>query len=310
MDKISDAYKEFAKDSYSTINAAMRDGLSKSGDLPMLVVSGEMHRDLPEQGFLDFFIPAKHEEPALAAAYSHIAAIQSAIDVAGKENVVVSFELNDTLLEKSLGVVDQIQELRQQGELGNVNSEAGWMYNTFPYFHAMEFAKSQGLVIVGSDPGRGKDFSSDSQERRDAEVDALGKLALQTADIPRVVVHVGGEAHFITLQGHPYNFDTSVYENKTHSDAVSPFEGIYGSQIFINSDQPVIDVIGRDIVAYIRNPENAIQLDPPGKMDASDINDISMRIQEFSTALKATQPETPTSEINPEAMNKVDVPKI
>ena len=278
----------------------MRDGLSKSGDLPMLVVSGEMHRDIPEQGVLDFFIPAEYEEPALAAAYSHIAAIQSAIDLVGKENVVVSFEFNDPLIDKSLGVVDDIQELRRQGALGNTDNEAGWMFNTFPSFHAMEFAKNQGLDIVGSDPGRGEDFSSDSQARRDDEVVALGKLALKTEDTPKIVVHVGGEAHFVTLQGHPYDADTSNYKDATQEDVISPFEGIYGSQMFINSDQPVVEIMSGDGVAYMRNPKNAIQLDPPGKMDQSDLIDIGVRIKGASDEL---QPETPILEADPAAVN-------
>lgn len=285
----------------------MRDGLSESVDLPMLVVSGEMHHDLPEQGFLDSFIPAGYEEPALAAAYSHIAAIQSAINLVGKENVVVSFEFNEPLLERSLSVVDEIQELRGQGNLGNVNSEAGRIFNAFPAFHAMEFAKSQGLDIVGSDPGRGKDFSSDSQVRRDAEVDALGKLVLKVADTPKIVVHVGGEAHFVTLQGHPYNLDTSVYKDVTQENVISPFEGIYGSQIFINSDQPVIEAFGRDSAAYMRNPENAMQLDPPGKMDQNDLIDIGTRIQEAANSLRS---EMSVPEIVPETLNKVDLLKI
>ena len=255
---------------------------------------------------MDFFIPAKYEEPALSAAYTHIAAIQSAVDLVGKENVVVSFEFDEPLIEKSLDVVYEIQLLREEGNLDSIYSHAARLFNAFPTFHAMEFAKSQGLEIVGSDPGRGADFSSDSQERRDAEIVALGKLALQTEDTPKVVVHVGGSAHLVTLQGYPYNIDTSLFADKTQEDAVSPFEGIYGSQIFINSDQPVTDVYNRSALAYMRNPDNAMQLDPPGKMDTSDLTDIGSRVQDASREYQASETST---EIAPDVSTGVPKPK-
>ena len=53
-------------------------------------------------------------------------------------------------------------------------------------------------------------------------------------------------------------------------------------------------------MAYMRNPKNAIQLDPPGKMDQSDLIDIGVRIKGASDEL---QPETPILEADPAAVN-------
>ena len=281
---MSEEYKQFSKETYGSIYQEIKHGLSEAGNLPVLVVSGEMHREPLGQETLNTFIPDEYEEPALAGSYSHISAIQAAADLVGKENVVISIEADDAILKREIDAVETIAGHRSNGDIGRMDPESARLFDNYTMFHAIEYANTEGFRIVASDPNR---ENWNGPERFSGEIESLGKLALDTSDNrPKIVVHLGGSSHFATLQGNRYMEDKAGYEGMTSDEAISPFEGIYGKSIFINSEQPISDMYNRSDADYSRNPKNALQIDPPGRMDRSDLEDMGSRIKEASVQMR------------------------
>lgn len=294
-------YEGFARDTYTTVRNRLDIAGEKSGDLPVLVVSGERHFEENLHKFASNLIPDKYEEPPLAATYTHIASIQAAVDIAGRENVVVSVELSDRELERieqeieyKIDVRNDILEMLGAPEPSQrifLDSVTEW-----PIYEAVRFAVENGLEIVATDKLKG--ISLD-QEHFDAEIEELGKIALNTSDPPRFVVHIGGAAHIGTLQGHSIDALARNGSELTREDALSPFNGIYGEQVYINTAQNTLvdemELAIREIFGdhqyceYSMKKENAIQIDPPGHITEDDVRLAPERIIKISEQYDANR---------------------
>ncbi len=298
---MSEAYEQFAKDTYVKVYHDMKDALGASGDLPILVVSGEMHNDPMLGDHIDIIvseetddflkeyediydldisvlIPDSMENPALASAYTHMSNIQAASDLVGKDNVVVSVELNNKTLEQVISFI-----------------EKGSTFTTpIPALETISFALKNGYEIVASDPLNGKGDKGDKyqQERYDEEILAIGRHALRIEDTPKIVVHIGGTNHIGTLQGYD-RFDLAENgEELLRDPEIDPFNGSYGKVLFYNTAQTttysILEGLFDDTIDYAQNPKNATQIDPPGAMDESDRRNIADRIEEASAEMHNT----------------------
>jgi len=282
---MSKAYEDFARDTFERTQEHIAQAIEASGNLPVLVFSGEEHKDSSIERLTNTILPSAFEEPSLAASYTHIAAIKSAIELAGRENVIVSFETDQLKLDIRRNALQRgIEEgVEQEDVLAQFGSHG---YAQYP---AMYFALKQGLELVASDPQM-RTEEARAPERYNAEIEALGKHALRTVNQPRIVVHIGGAGHIGSLQGHKIEDLVENGESLTRNGAPNPFEGIYGKAIFFNTHKDhafsVTPFFGADSV-YAQNPDNAIQIDPPGQMDESDkkSNNIIDRIENAAEEL-------------------------
>ena len=267
---MGDPYKKFAKETYDTVYTAMKDGVAQSGNLPLLFMSGESHIDTKLEKQSNNFVPESDQEPAIAAAYTHVAAIKSAADLVGNDKVAISFEMDqetlDQLKDRYAHNPDSFQEMCER----------------FPMLIALKYAIDNGYETVASDPLY-QTPNATSPERFDAEKDALGKVALRTNNQPNIIVHIGGSYHIGYLQGHTNEELMENGEHLTRQENEDPFNGIFGHSVFINSAHrnPLQLQAAPDTqrYLYLQNPENAIQIDAPGKMDKADITDIAERIE-------------------------------
>ena len=206
----------------------------------------------------------------MAAAYGHLAAINAAIRIAGKENVVISFERDPDVVEKIVGDAKKNYGSVEKYFGDNLDVDA-------PMGYAFRYAYNQGLKIVGSDKGDKAAIERNDGDLRAAsedkgrymeEIVALKELA--ATHKPHIVVHIGGVNHMATLAGFP--FDKDPYK----SDFENPFKKTYGSPVFMfggdrNSKSPQAE--------YFKDSRHAIQVDAPGKMDDRDLLDIDLRVE-------------------------------
>lgn len=291
---MSETYENFARDTYSTLNNEIVEAVEQADGMPVIIFSATEHSDSDIEKFLNILTPASQEEPAMASAYTHIAAIESAVRAVGAENVVVSFEFNDRLLNDRQSYIqpaverDDLSPSRQMEHRGLEEN---------PVYVALYHAMDSGLETVASDPLRDAHNIVDPR-RFEAEIESLESLALRTEDKPKIVVHIGGSAHIVTWQGYTMDEDRPAYINETIPQKdPQPFEGIYGSTVYFNSFQePLIELVTPTAVEYARDPAYANQIDPPGYMDENDkdFETVISRIQ--ATAIEqhgeAASPET------------------
>ena len=290
---MSDAYEEFAKETYATTRSEIGTAVEGGGGLPVLVVSGNEHIDSGLERKLNYFTRDANEEPAMAGAYTHIAAIQASSDLVGAENVVVSFEFDQDKLDRRIEMVQRAIN-DDSVTLEDVLKEEG--LEGRPVYYAMEYALREGHTLVASDPWHDAPSPTDPK-RFDGEIEALGKQALRTEDRPDVVVHIGGSSHFGTLQGHDLRAVLNNGENMVRVDDLNPFTGIYGNTVFFNSYQAGagdgIESGFNQGAIYARKDENAVQIDPPGQMDASDLENIAERVQAASAEMAEPALQSP-----------------
>ena len=289
---MSEAYQNFAKEVFGQMKDQIGGALNAAQDMPVLVVNGYEHVDGGLENALDFFTSAQNERPALGAAYPMIASIQASADLAGKENVLVSFEFDQKTLQERAAMVQQTID-DPHLSLEDMLEQEGWEGR--PIYYAMEFALKNGYEITGSDPRWGDvndvDFPPYDPRRLNAEIDALSAQATRTENPPAIVVHAAGPAHFGTLQGYDIG-SVSMRAGLTKDESLNPFEGIYAEAIFFNSFQQGSDenLLGNSDrrVTYARNEDNAVQIELPGALDASDIENMTQRIKLASEELKDT----------------------
>ena len=282
---MSEAYADFATQIYSSMQQEIAEAAAHSGDLPILVVSGYEHIDGRLEKTLNYFTTDAEEEPAMASAYTHIAAMQASADLVGSQNVLVSFEFDQDKLDSRVDMV--LRAINNPSlSLENVLEEAG--LEERPVYYAMEYALEQGYEVVASDPWHDSPSTTDPK-RFSGEIDALSSQATRYDNRPEIVVHIGGSSHFGTLQGHNIEDLKSEGGELNRMQAINPFEQIYGQTLFFNNFQPgpgdALFRFANRAAEYARNPENAIQVHAPGQMDEADKDLISERISEASSQL-------------------------
>lgn len=261
-------YTQFAQDTYEQIKSDVQKALQADTNLPLLVVSGERHTEIELDEVLAGVIPDKYENPALAAAYTHISAIHAAGELVGKDNIVVSIEMSQSEL-------TALTELVQNHTLFLSEDT----YN-LPIMRALSYAIENQYEVVATDP---ISEPGSGQERYDAEIEKIGQIALRTQDRPDVVVHMGGAAHIGTLQGYSREELIDNGKHLTRNTEANPFEGIYSNQLFY-STAPITASMSLGLLFdgsdnYYNNPKNATQINPPGKMEDVDIRNIERQVQ-------------------------------
>lgn len=276
---MSEAYENFARETYGTVYNTVRENIAAANGAPLLVVSGEDHYDPLIEKVTNLWTDDAQESPAHAAAYTHIAAIRSAVELAGRQNVVVSFEQDPARLGDILANMDR-------GLIPDFVLDPG------PGQQALLYAYDNGLTIVGTDAGYAGALERADGDRNELVMDpqryAMEIAALSAqAENAKVVVHIGGAAHIMTLQGYPPDSDFSDPDSAP-ARVDNPFEGVYGRTVFFNSDDELKREDG--ITAFYRDPENAIQIDAPGQMDASDRREVAERINQAAQEIRESAP--------------------
>ena len=252
----------------TSLQGDISQALKSSGNLPVFVMSGEVHEDTETENTLNDYLPDQYENPALAAAYTHISAIHAAGELVGKENVIVSIELDQ-------------DELDQAIEIANRELNGQVLVEARPMYEAVRFAVEQGYELVASDPLRDRK-NPDRQDRFDAEIETIGKHALRTEDTPKVIIHIGGAYHIGSLQGYRADELKSDGETLTKNPERNPFEGIFGQTLFYNTAQDTSSMFILEVLDdgnnYYRNSANASQIDPPGRMTEIDSRNIANQV--------------------------------
>jgi hypothetical protein len=271
---LSETYEKYARDSYTVVMGAMRERLLANGGKPLLVVSGESHEDGTAEKWSNAFTRDSKEQPALAAAYTHMAAITAAVRLVGKENVVVSIEqysreMGEIARDLRMGLKPKVQ----------LNDEK-------PMSRAILYANSLGLKIQGTDEGRvgairraegDLNKAIDDNSRYVEERQALNDLGRFGPRPPKIVVHIGGAAHIQMLHGYGPTDNVAQMSANVRNAVKNPFEAVYGRPLFFNSSD--INSDGDVTHAFTSNARNAIQRVAPGAMDANDIKNIEERIK-------------------------------
>ncbi len=273
---LSENYEKFAQETYETVYNAVQQSLATAKNAPILMVSGEGHYDFLSEIITNMWTDDAEETPAHAAAYTHISAIRAAADLVGRENVVVSFEQDPKSIENILSNLnrDRVPDFFLEPQASQL---------------AFIYAYKNGFNIVGTDAGyRG------AIERADGNVEEIimdpQRYAMEHAAISaqagnaRIVVHIGGAAHIKTLQGYPPDSDFSDPDN-VPTPVDNPFDSVYGCVVYFNND----DEFKKETedTSFYRNPENAIQIDAPGKMDSRDRKDVGKRIDDAAATMRS-----------------------
>jgi hypothetical protein len=263
-------YPTFAGDTYRAARTQIGLALTQSPDLPVFVGSFETHNDDRLVRAKDAFTSDLNESPAMAAAVTHIAALQAAVDLVGKENVVLDVELNEKLL----------NDFKKSPSVSDPATETMW--------HVVKYALDHGIKINASDILNGSPKALIDQDRFDAELTSVQLQALRTRDAPRIVVHVGGAAHMGNFQGFQLSELQSDGSSLDRTQRVSPLEGIYGAQIFLHTPSTRAGEWRQNPWGdYADNPANATQIDSPGRMSETDRGCLGQYVSDASKAVQA-----------------------
>lgn len=276
---MSEAYENFAKETYETVYNAARQNLSEAQTKPILMVSGEDHHDPLLETITNWWTDDEKEAPAHSAAYTHIAAIKAAEDLVGRGNVIISFEQDPKFMQDLLSNMNR-------GLIPDFALDPG------PAQMALLYAYQNGFDIVGTDAGY-KIVMERADGNAEEAVNDPQRYAMENAAISalaenaRIVVHIGGAAHIMTLQGYLPDSDFSD-PNNLPAPADNPFDGVYGRVLYFNSDDEFTRESGA--TAFYRDPQNAIQIDAPGQMDKSDHREVGQRIDGASADMRSPTP--------------------
>ncbi|MGB4107614.1 MAG: hypothetical protein WBK55_07440 [Alphaproteobacteria bacterium] len=278
---MSEQYKEFAKETYTRIELAAADRRVGNDGKPVLIISaGSATDSVLETGrsaFNDLFKKkadaaeeAAKEEPAMASAYAHVAAIKAAEQLFDKKNVLVSFQCSP----------EDVKKILKDTKDGKLGETLGKVFpGDNPMAHAFRYAHENGYQIVGSDVGKESAieranknndiYKADRDEQRyETERNALNMMGTVKTG---AVVHITDMRHLPVLIGMKYG------ENPDYQDNVlNPYENVYGLPLIINSD----DRNSPNYKSYMKPESGLLQIDAPGRMDESDKTDIGKRIDD------------------------------
>lgn len=285
-------YRAFAETTYKGAREEIRQAMTESPDLPVFVGSFETHTDTGYVDVRNAFRNDLDESPAMAAAVTHIAALQAAVDLAGKGNVVLDVELSDKLLKEFINS-------------RNSRTSQGLPYDpgVQPIWHVVSYALDHGIKINPSDVLHDAPDAVEGQTRYEAELESVGLQALYTSGAPRVLVHVGGAGHLGNFQGFSQSELLSDGADLNRNLRAQPLEGIYGAEVYLHTPNSGDGSFDRR-VEYASDPANATQIDSPGRMSETDRMQLG---QYVLAASKAAQSEiaTQTAALAPVAVAPV-----
>ncbi len=261
---MSQRYEDFAKQTYRTfyknIEAALTDAQSEGK--PLLVISGEEHNTSPED------------------AYSHIAGITAAIELVGKENVIVSAEIPPEDLENF--------EWHHEYLWGALTIES-------PMNNGMRHALENDVTLVATDVARtgeeirGKNIFS--AQRLNGEIEAISSIP-DTSPDTKIIFHIGGTSHLFTLSGYRAEDQFADFEDLNTLPQDKPFEEKYGQVVLFNSWEAEEGEHGnktRILWDFATAHANAIQIKNPGLMDEED-KDYDTIVARIKTAAENYRP--------------------
>lgn len=268
-------YRAFADTTYRAARDQIGRALTQSPDMPVFVGSFETHVDTDSVRFFDAFRGDLDEAPSMAAAVTHIAALQAAVDLAGKENVVLDVELDSATLNNFI-----------QNRLNRTSMGLSYDPGVEPMFHVISYALDHGIKINPSDVLHNAPGAIEAQARYDAELESVRLQALYIHDRPRIVVHVGGAGHLGNFQGFEQSDLLSEGASLDRSQKSSPLAGFYGAEVFLHT--PNSNDLSRDRRGdYASDPANALQIDSPGRMSQADRSQLGQYVLGASNAAQA-----------------------
>ncbi|MDH5723660.1 MAG: hypothetical protein OEY94_10115 [Alphaproteobacteria bacterium] len=269
---MSEAYEKFARDTYNKVYDTINQSLKKVDGLPILVVSASDLLDYQKEVAWDYFTSDEHEEPALAGAYTHIAAIQAAVDLVGKDNVIVHFIGDQEQMNSNYKRIDRREREGRDA--------------TYPIDETIKFINQKGYKIQVDSEASPNSISDIDSDRL---VNNYGKLANVVPAAPKIVVSIVPSVVLSFLQGYTQE---DMIGNKgaelSRNAEKNPFEGVYKDSVFFNTARYTRVRFAEPETtwkSYAIKSENAFQVDAPGQMDKTDMNKISERIMNASNAV-------------------------
>lgn len=288
---MSQRYQDHAKEVYRKFYEEMEAGLkqAEASGKPILVVNGEYHRDSDIEAIANLALADEAQDPALGIAYSHIAAIKAAEELAGKENIVISMELPPQTTEKILasGLLDLNNPPKNED---------------VPAAHALFHILREKYNFEETDTGFG--YGTYSPHRYKAENQAIAAIPNEHPDA-KIIVHIGGLAHLLTLSGYDPEYYAGQSEDLSTLKKEPPFNNQYGSVLMFNNCPTVCTNIGiihenvRPLSAeFATSAANAIQIRAPGRMDEDDkvLDTIVARIEAAAANYRPAEEITPSPE--------------
>lgn len=177
---------------------------------PHLIVIGEKHMSLSE---------SSQKEPPMGAAYVHVSALKAGVEKFGHDEVVLSVELTQELLDQMVGNIQQ----------GNVNPNL----LQAPIYHAVKFALDNDIAMIGSDvhaqellhkmsidPNLNSEEHQAINDKREHAM--IGSTIVGTGLVPdgeaSLVVKVTGVAHLSGFMGISENATPEEIQNRQESE--------------------------------------------------------------------------------------------
>lgn len=281
---MSEQYKKFAQKTYKTFEDGIKNAVVQSKGSVLVIVT-EQHRDTDLEMVVNTLSPPKDHEPAITAAYSHISALAAASKLAGRDKIALSVEMPADILSNFLKAIKE--------NSGKVPER----FMEFPTAHAIAYAQNKGIKIVPADP-LGAAGPGINPEREEAMQESISAIVTGGSS-PKVVVHIGGFAHLPMLQGHnPDDIISSKGQLKADPQK-NPFRKSYEQTLYFNTHRlsAVEEATMRSNPEnnpdkgyehfsgiYITKPENAVQIDAPGKAYHDDITNIAARVDAAAAA--------------------------
>ncbi len=284
------SYSEFAAQTYATINRALDQALCDSNGGSILMSIGEAHQNLRS----DDQNPEDEQNPAVAGAFSEVSALAASQRLVGSENTVLAVEL---LAEDISYLIEQIETNDFQLDEFDVGMTLS---------HAILYAHKNGIEIVPIEADA--DVEIDAPERDEMMIDSIRALSL--TDEQKIIIHVGGAAHMSNMAG----FSNDTIENTTGDVTLdpdnTPFSGFYDEVVFVNTVMLPEDYVNGlkqndpqsyGEVMYFSDPDNAIQIDPPGKMRDEYRDNIGYMVDKAADdfAAQNTQQNVPDNAVEP-----------
>jgi len=286
-------YAAFAKQTYATMHTAIDQSMQQGGERSILTVIGEGH-----VSYLDYSDPmgasAESETPFVAGAFTEVAALEASKRLFGSENTILSVEMEPEDL------ADFISTLKDEDFVFEAPDIEVTMY------HAIVYAHKNNIEIVPND------FASDlydSDEERDLMmIDAIS--AVSRDDERKSVVHIGGAAHLSNMSGYTDEQIANSAGQLKFSSELSPFHNIYEQTVFVNTFQdPNHYILDRNNpnparllgeLNYMMNSENAIQVTPPGPIDAEVLKNLVSMVEDAANevALEASHTLEANNKLN------------
>lgn len=274
---MSDALQQWVDGVYnqvrSDISAALQNGTNETD----LIIIGEQHSD-------DSYL--SRIDPAIAASYVHISALEAARLQVGADNIVLSVELPEETLPQLISAIQ-------------ANGGIPLNLADYPTIHAIDYALRQGIAIQASDP-LAFDRNATPEAREAAMIESIASLASRE-DASGLVVHISGTTH---LSGLMEVSETS--RDPISERAGSRLESAFGDVFYYNTARAEAEELrsiqraavggGRADLEYMlreeafsTNPDNGItQFDAPEYADENHGN--ALRVINAARATMGMEP--------------------